>query len=145
MYKKNEKWVYFIIGLGSGIVVSGMIMTILSLVYVAELRAVENRYVVEIQNQKQKHEETIIPIQEDEVAKKIIEEGGYKRVDIPIHYGSIQIASLLEEEGIVDDGEAFNAFLVEQNKTKSLRTGVKYFPLGSDYEEILQILLGKKQ
>lgn len=50
------------------------------------------------------------------------------------------ICNLLEEKGLVDDGEAFRHYIWSQNKQRSLHSGTLTLPYGLSYEELLSWL-----
>lgn len=148
---KQEKWIYLIIGIGCGILLSGMVMIALSLEYGKTYTNVMNQHAIEkkeLQQEIKGYQQTMKDYKQEiddthnnknnpyEVQEV------YKKVQIPSSTTSNQIALFLEEQGIVDEADAFQEFLVQKGKTRKLRTGVKYFPLHGNYDEILQVLLG---
>lgn len=142
--KKKEKFIYWFIGLGCGIMLSGIIITFIGL----NLKTIENPNINQQKIVDDLPNESIMekPITEDKERQEVSEveqevrESAYKWVDIPSAYSATQISYFLETEGIVDDGVAFRNYIAEQKKTTKLRTGNQYLPMNGEYDEILNIL-----
>ena len=63
-----------------------------------------------------------------------------KVIKIPGGMGSDGVASLLANEGIIDDAVAFNRYLVERRLDRIIRSGTKNIPVDATYEEIARII-----
>lgn len=152
MRRENGKLLYVVMGIGCGMIISGIVMVIIGLQAGKELTALQQEYeskikVLETQltlydkhlmNGEDKEKET-------QKTNTISEEIEYVWINIPTHYGATQIANLLEQSGIVDDAIKFNDFLIREQMTRKLRTGPKFLPLNGAYNEILAILLGQNE
>ncbi|MDF2612661.1 MAG: endolytic transglycosylase MltG [Clostridia bacterium] len=65
-------------------------------------------------------------------------------VYIPNNTNATKVCQLLEQEGVVQDGEDFLNFIIKNGKTKKLRGNIeKVFPLNGDYDVILNILISR--
>ena len=63
-----------------------------------------------------------------------------KTVTIPGGLGSDQVAQILAREGIIDNADSFNKYLVDSRKDRIIRSGVKTIPAGATYEQIASII-----
>lgn len=61
-------------------------------------------------------------------------------VNISSGMSSIAVCEMLAEYGIVDDAQAFDRYLMEQNTQKYIQDGEYTFTLGMSYEEIASII-----
>ena len=201
MQLKKQKFVYWLLGLGCGIIVSGILMTIVGLKVIdqyemtssteefneqsdapkilqqnetsqqeasaskepvlEEERVFKEPLVEEIEEtdslkenelkendaSKETRLEEEVVIEEkkevDEVDKELVKERNYS-IYIPSDATATSIASQLEEEGIIENGNDFLIYIKEQGKTSLLRSGSFMFPEKATYEEALNILLRKK-
>ena len=66
---------------------------------------------------------------------------GKKGVTIPSRMSASEICTLLEKEGIVDDGKAFLDYIKKQKKQALLRAGYYELSVGGSYLEILNELV----
>lgn len=66
---------------------------------------------------------------------------GKKGVTIPSRLSASEICTLLEKEGIVDDGKAFLDYIKKQKKQAYLRAGYYELSIGGSYLEILDELV----
>ncbi|MGL4798502.1 MAG: hypothetical protein ACRCWY_03745 [Cellulosilyticaceae bacterium] len=152
----KEKWTYLLMGIGGGIILSGILMVCIALEINHERRSLianHEKELVALKTQLEMQKEMVrTDIIDSEVEKEdtqvqkdgaVASKQNYKWVDIPKHYGSSQIASFLEKEGIVANANDFHQYLIDQKQTKTLRTGQKFLPKLGEYETILAILLGK--
>ncbi|MDR2939339.1 MAG: endolytic transglycosylase MltG [Clostridiales bacterium] len=61
-------------------------------------------------------------------------------IDIPKGFSSAEIVSILKDNGVIQDEQAFTQYLVDNESTKKLSYGEYEFTEGMDFEEILNIL-----
>lgn len=80
-------------------------------------------------------------INEENIADNTNEETDYYEIHIEKGMNSIQIAKLLEREGIIANSEEFISLANQQKVDKVLRYGFKKIPMNSSIEEILEILV----
>ena len=69
--------------------------------------------------------------EEVEYVTVVIESGDYAR----------QVAEKVRDAGLVEDAEDFRKYIGERGYGKIMHPGTYYIPVGSDYEEICQILI----
>lgn len=62
------------------------------------------------------------------------------QITISDEFSGQDICNLLEEKGLVDDGEAFRHYIWSQNKQRALHSGTITLPYGLSYEELLSWL-----
>ncbi len=63
-----------------------------------------------------------------------------KTITIPGGMGSDQVAQILYNEGLVDNAQTFNRYLIDRRLDRVIRSGVKVIPEGADYEQIAGII-----
>lgn len=150
MLRKKHKFIYWLIGLGCGIALSGMAMAFigLSISQEEELRPIseafskDEDYILEREEEikdKNAKEKNI----KEETNEVTLKETAYKWVEIPLDYGATEISRLLEQEDIIDNQEKFLEYLREHKQTKNLRCGSKNLPVNGEYDTILAILTGQ--
>jgi UPF0755 protein len=76
----------------------------------------------------------------EEQAKEVVEKGVEVIIEVEEGMSLRQIASILEENLIVDNGLLFIMFAEEQGKDKSIRPGLYTLETGMDFNELLDIL-----
>ena len=108
-----------------------------------ETEILSEQELLEVEVQEQSEENTNEVGVVEETQEDVVQM--YKWVDIPWHYGSKQIAQFLGAHEIVEDVDAFYAYIHEKSVSRILLTGRRYMPINGDYEEIIAILTGKKQ
>ena len=64
-------------------------------------------------------------------------------VTIPDGLYSEDIASLLENAGVVDNAAAFNDYLVNSGMDRYITVGARLIPRGSSYEDVARIITGR--
>lgn len=166
MNNKKEKIIYWLLGVGTGIVLSGMVMLGIALTLITPVDEVVT------QNREQYQTELALDlanqtrIKTDAELKEPLKIGGSEEkqdqgekedkpkkeddiknieIVIPDNYGSEEIATLLKNNGVIEDEEAFREYIKSKNKTKSLQHGKLNFPKNGRYSEILDILLTPNQ
>lgn len=75
--------------------------------------------------------------------KKELEQTQAVEIKIPSNSTATKITELLEEKGVVEDSQDLLAYIKSKNKTRDIISGTKIFPLNSDLEKILEILLAR--
>lgn len=161
MNTKKEKFIFWIIGLGCGIILSGIVGTGISLRMLNNQLIQVNTKVEE--NRKETNEsvdysstqlEDLENVEEmalvestDELANEEIIEIPQETIDIfiPAGTGAGEISYILEEKGIIESADTFVTYIANQNQARSLRQGSFEFPTNIDYDEALEILLRKKR
>ncbi|MDF2877531.1 MAG: aminodeoxychorismate lyase [Clostridia bacterium] len=165
----NKSFIFWLIGLGCGMVLSGIIMLALILGTKEYGQQMANQF-SEQQVQKtegslsatQADEESTEPIETkqenqnsevdipNEKEVEYIEEGGEQAVQsvdkviyIPEKLTALQICIILEKEGIIQDAKDFSAYLVKNKKTTYLKDGTISLPTNATYEELTKRLLIK--
>lgn len=143
MQNKKEKIAYYLLGLGCGIVLSGMVMLGVSLKSIGRVEQV-----VAIQEEQQHYLQIkpsiaeikpVITTTSDLVEP--LEEEKWVEITIPAHAGSQDIVALLVENRVIEDAQAFSEYIKMHKKTKSLQHGTLLFPRKGQYSEVLDILL----
>ena len=143
-----------IIGLGSGLFVSGLLMSILVYSTTKEVSYHKAEPIPEqvkvLESMPNKEQPTEVKIEteaEDESANETNEQFEIQKqpveITIPSYFTAAQIARLLEKEGIIEDSEDLIEYIISKHKTRSLQHGTKIFTSDSSNEEVLQILLSK--
>ncbi|MGL4345394.1 MAG: hypothetical protein ACRCTE_09360 [Cellulosilyticaceae bacterium] len=148
MNHKKEKIIYWFMGIGVGMVLSGMLMLGIGLKLIAPVDEIITQY---------KDTQEITPITQNVINNPITtssdvaieaqkkEEEMVVAVTIPPYLGSEEITELLKQYGVIEDSGAFNEYLKSKKKTRSLQHGTMYFPRQGQYSEILDILLRVNQ
>lgn len=166
MNNKREKFIFWLMGLGCGILLSGMLGTFLSLNILSnEFKLVndtlmENKKSNEISEVKDElTEEQIIQraldlgMKFESITNEITKEqtqGKDKDEDVTVKIyvssglGATGICKLLEENKVIADANEFREYIRKQDKLTSLREGEFEFPRNIGYEEALKILLREK-
>lgn len=159
--KFNKKIIFisWLIGLGFGLFISGIILSILLYVSnktipvatnVNELIQVENNHeemqfltideeVMEDIEEKFE-EEPDEEIVEEEIKEEMPEDVIEVEIRIPYTANARQITSLLLEHHIITDYDEFLNYVISMGATRQLAHGTKKFPLNSDIETIFKIL-----
>lgn len=73
------------------------------------------------------------------------EEEKVKSITVSGGMGSQTISSMLAEQGLVEDANSYNEWLISKGYDKKLRVGTFEIPAGSSKEEIAKILTTKPQ
>ena len=91
-----------------------------------------------------KQEDAATEKSEAEAAKPVATEGSsdvnYVVVVLPSGSESDTCARILRESGVIDDGVAFNKYLVSSGQDRKIRSGTKQIPRGASFEEIASII-----
>lgn len=160
---KKVKFNFWLLGFGCGIILAGAVGTFISLSVkvpeqtvnvvaepieqVATEQATENKgqdqtSVIANESTKVEQEEKEEELQKADVAEnppsKVVY---YVEVNIPSSSSASSISKLLEEEGVVDDAEAFLKYVSDRKKQRYIRSGKVELPQNGDYEEILNLLI----
>ena len=161
--EKKQKFIYWFIGLGCGMMLSGLVMTFVglnikpSLEETSVLNSTQVAPVFEAQeknnqssntdnsdklnilddiNNKTTNKSQEVPENEEAV---VIKED-YKWVEIPKSYNANQISTLLEKEGIIENATDFSEYIKEQKMTRKLMSGKQYLPIKGEYSLLLDLL-----
>lgn len=148
MNTKREKLIYWLLGLGTGMVISSMVMLGIALKMVDPIDKVMAEAMpktIKVNDVVASEKEAEVKVKQDELEEIAESETQWISVEIPAHYGSDQIAYLLEEKEVVEDGKEFLEYIQKQKKTKFLQHGVLQLPIKGQYNEILDILLTPNQ
>ncbi|MDR2898722.1 MAG: hypothetical protein LBU94_00215, partial [Clostridiales bacterium] len=62
------------------------------------------------------------------------------QIDIPAGYNTENIAKMLYDNGLVDDAQAFNQFIIDNNLSRSLIADSYAIEKGLTYSELLNII-----
>lgn len=139
-----------LIGFGTGLFVSGVILSIL--LYKTNAVQPDNHISTEQIKKDDLEELPVIPVIMEQTSRKsepniISTESGITKIEpetveiiIDRRATALQIASLLEEKGVVSDSDALLAYIVSQGASRKLQHGSKIFTLGSDNETTLKVL-----
>lgn len=159
MRKDKKSFTFWLVGFGCGIILSGLIGVVMLLntdeyknsintqidrsettaPTLAELDASESDEdlgdsEIEVNNNLESDEKS----NNEQIE---IEESGQIIVNIPSGLTASETCKLLEEYGVVEDGDAFNEYIRSKQKTTKLREGEREFPKNATYEEVLDLLL----
>ncbi len=76
-----------------------------------------------------------------------IEQTDESFVDITINAGTNarRVSNMFEEKGIIDDAAEYEKFLIDNNKTKNIRTGNYKIPQNIGYEDLTKIISERPQ
>lgn len=150
MNNKREKFIFWLMGLGCGILLSGIIGTFLSLNILNEEFKVRN----EVTSQFNSNNETNRSNEESNSDNKTNEKNipkvsnNKKEETIQLYITSglsaTEICELLEKNQIIKDAIKFKEYVKKQGKVTSLRQGKFEFSRNMSDEEALGILLRKK-
>ncbi len=58
---------------------------------------------------------------------------------------AVQVAEMFQQNGVVSDANDFKLYLIEQAATRELRSGNYNIPVGSSYEQILDIITTRRR
>ncbi|MGL4736976.1 MAG: hypothetical protein ACRCW2_05920 [Cellulosilyticaceae bacterium] len=147
MQSKKERVIYWLLGVGSGMVLSGMVAIALAL---GQLKSVDEVVAQRKEIEQFRSATGQTPVLQIEaittttahmnVTESTIDQT-WVAINIPPQAGSEEIATLLFEKGIIEDAQAFSQYIKTQKKTKSLQHGTLAFPRKGQYSEVLDILL----
>ncbi|PHV71770.1 hypothetical protein CS063_04215 [Sporanaerobium hydrogeniformans] len=167
--RNNKKVTFWLIGLGCGMIISGITMMVYILSCESAIREIvkENEVHAEKQTDEIKAQQIEIPSNEkissalqelkQEISglkKETQEEEGIEKsstltdenqnekikVFISKRMNAIEICKLLKEAGVIEDEKNFFDYVSAQNKTRYLKSGVLEFEKEASNEEILAIL-----
>lgn len=141
-----------IIGLGAGLFISGVVLSIL--LYSANRTQpptqVEIDEISQGQQMKQEQQPKAASSQVNKIARKPkvadidLQKTNIEPETIKIEIGPVatarEIATLLEEKGVVSDSDEFITYIISQNSSRTLLHGTKTFALNSDNETALKVL-----
>ena len=138
---------YYLRGAGVGILVTTVILTIAFAVYKPSMSDEEIIKEATKLGMTFEEEEKETKKKETKTTDKEEENSTVETITFTISRGdtSAVVSSHLQETGLVDNGEAFDKFLSEQNFDNLLQPGEFSIPKGSSFLEIAQILTTKKE
>ena len=67
----------------------------------------------------------------------------YVTVDIPLGSSAQRIATILQQNGVIDSANSYLNYLTDVNATTALSTGVFELPLNNDFDTITRILIAR--
>ena len=165
---KKQKFIYWFIGLGCGIMLSGLVITFVGLnikPYVEKEPALNNTQLAPVfetqekensngnnkenQNENINEEDRLENIHDGKMntpteiltgEEETTSKEEYKWVEIPKSSNASQISALLEKEGIIEDAVDFSNYIKEQKMTRNLRAGQQYLPIKGEYDTLLTLL-----
>lgn len=160
----NKKFIFWLIGLGCGMILSGVLMIVLSF-YVSPYPKDTNDHVSD-QTQQQIIEQlnaiqSKLPSAVDDTSKADTNKDDINKDDttiqlaqeatttatiiyIPKNVTAYYICVVLQQEGIISDAKDFAEYIKQQKKTASLKSGEIRVPFNASYEELLDLLIIKK-
>ncbi len=71
-------------------------------------------------------------------------EGDMVTVVIEEGVTSYSVCELLEELGLVEDADSLDHYICSNNYSRSIQEGTYEIPMGTDYEEIVRIIMGNR-
>lgn len=139
MLKKNrERFIYVLIGIGIGIVISGIIMLgiVLNLSEnkVQEDNGIAAQPKIEPIVKEPVEKKTQIQVEQKKEEKKEVS------IFVPEEAGATEVSKLLQEQGVVENADDFLKYIYKNKKSKVLKDGTITFPLHATYEDILALL-----
>lgn len=146
--KTNKKTILigWFIGLGSGLFLSGIILTFLFYKYNNEIGPIED-------------ELTVISVEDDRKLEKTSEKNNKKKIeqeskkeednetviiDIDSNATAKDITKILLEHKVINNYDDFIAYIVSKDAERKLIHGKKEFPLNADNETVFKILMEYK-
>jgi cell division protein YceG involved in septum cleavage len=162
--QNNKPFIFWLIGLGCGMVLSGIIMIVLILNAQEYKQEIVGQFSNQpVQNAKETFNinqvsptEPIEDIEEqqsesDDLRKEeYIEEPVAEEIEpvdkviyIPGNLTALQVCIILEQEGIIEDAKGFSDYLVKNKQTTYLKNGTITLPTDASYEELMKQLLIK--
>lgn len=151
MLSKKERVIYWLMGVGCGIMLSGMLMTGVTLKLAEQDKGLsagqemQTTIEKEDENQNEEQNDNVDGGKEGEHSDNAGPvESDYIEVNLPSHYYSEAICAALESEGVIEEQEAFLKYLKDNKMTTKLRTGTLYFPINGTNEEVLSVLRGEE-
>ncbi|MHC1750511.1 MAG: hypothetical protein AB9856_19750 [Cellulosilyticaceae bacterium] len=151
MDTKKTKFIFWLIGLGCGMILSGIFMLVLVLQIQNPSETITGQGTYGTAQPKQEENEKLKKQDTETSPPKVLEQAsGVKEVPnepqkiklkIPPNIDSTDISILLEKEGIVDRAKGFETYIANQNKSTKLRAGTWEFPRNGAYEDVLNILI----
>lgn len=167
MNEKKKQFIFWLIGLGCGIVLSG-ILGIIVVLNTGEYKSSMLSRVEPVTEQKNiAYKEPIataliVPQNKEKITSQSVKEddipvvtpGGLLvtpkekeqkvvQVIIPSGINATETCKLLEEAGVVEDGDDFKEYISKQKKTTKLKDGKFSLPLEATYEELLSLIVTK--
>jgi len=161
----NKKFVFWLIGLGCGMTLSGIMMMILVLNIKEYQQDLVNHFTSSEQKQTTDSlnndpvsssepvetsdnlaNNTTEPQDANEEPKSEVVLEEVKKPEtitlfIPKDASALRICELLQKEEIISDAQDFSKYIVANKKTKYLKDGEIVFPIGATYEVLLNILV----
>lgn len=133
---KKTKFTFWLLGFGCGMMLTAMI----GIFVVLSVKTEPNKEI------SQTHQENTLPLNKIEqstkasVSEKESEVTTYKTITIKKAQSAVEVCSILEKEGIIEDQEAFLKYIVDNKKEKYMRIGTVVIPSNIDYKELLKVI-----
>lgn len=166
---KKVKFTFWLLGFGCGMILTGMLGTLLTLKVDFEVvSSQEDQKLSTMQSMTNEHEEIeeltleenekvseVNPTEEDDLTKDLveekknisdIEESTIKvqekyEIYIPEQSGASEICTILEQAGLVENGKDFLGYIKENGKQTKLKNGYLELPYNADYATLLELLV----
>ena len=149
---KNKKFIFWLIGFGCGMVLSGIIAILYSLNtkeyrqdFTSTLTTQPSKQIELREDTEQKQQQTLQTSETtdaiDTTTKPIMTtketQSDTITVYIPKGISATEICSLLQEKDVIANANEFFEYVKEMNKTKRLKYGEIIFPRNANYEVVL--------
>ncbi len=101
--------------------------------------------VLETQNAAEAETSVILDNNSEKTSESVENEVEDNFVEIKINSGSNakKVSRILAEKGIIENAEEYENYLINNKKTKSIKTGTFKIPDGVDFEELTNIIIRK--
>lgn len=166
---KKVKFTFWLLGFGCGMILTGMLGTLLTLKVDFEVVSSQDDQIhntmqpltkenKEIENLSLEESDTVSedePIKEDNLIEDLVgekentlklEESTIEtqekyEVYIPDQSGASEICRILEQAGIIENGKDFLEYIKENEKQTKLKNGYLELPYNADYATLLELLV----
>lgn len=166
---KKVKFTFWLLGFGCGMILTGMLGTLLTLKVDFEVVSSQDDQThntmqpltkedKEIENLSLEESDTVSedePIKEDNLIEDLVgekentlklEESTVEtqekyEVYIPDQSGASEICRILEQAGIIENGKDFLEYIKENEKQTKLKNGYLELPYNADYATLLELLV----
>ena len=101
--------------------------------------------VLETQNAAEAETSVILDNNSEKTSENVEKEMEDNFIEIKINSGSNakKVSRILAEKGIIENAEEYENYLINNKKTKSIKTGTFKIPDGVDFEELTNIIIRK--
>ncbi len=101
--------------------------------------------VLETQNAAEAETSVILDNNSEKTSENVENEMEDNFIEIKINSGSNakKVSRILAEKGIIENAEEYENYLINNKKTKSIKTGTFKIPDGVDFEELTNIIIRK--